>query len=117
MIVNVRPGGVARRTVLRGLCAGIVGIAGIHRAAAENAAVTIDNFAFAPTPLMVPIGTRVTWTNHDDIPHSIVMLKQKVRSPTLDTDQTFSFTFADAGTFDYICGLHPHMQGMVVVDP
>ena len=77
--------------------------------------VSIDNFTFAPAKLTVAKGTEVTWTNHDDIPHTIVMTGSGVRSKTLDTDKSFSYTFDKAGNFAYICGLHPHMKGSVVV--
>ena len=59
-------------------------------------------------------GTTVTWVNHDDIPHSIVCPDLKVQSHPLDTDDTFSYKFEQPGTYDYICGLHPHMHGQVV---
>ena len=60
-------------------------------------------------------GTHGTWVNHDDIPHSIVVPGLQVHSKAIDTDEKFSFTFEKAGTFNYMCGLHPHMRGMVVV--
>ena len=77
--------------------------------------VTIDNFVFTPPTLTVPVGTTVTWVNHDDIPHSVVANKKEFRSKAMDTDEKYSFTFAAAGTFDYFCGLHPHMVGKVIV--
>ena len=69
--------------------------------------VTIDNFTFTPPELTVAVGTTVKWVNHDDIPHLVVK--------ALDTDDSFSYTFASAGTFDYFCALHPHMVGKVIV--
>ena len=68
-----------------------------------------------PTKLIVAKGTEVTWTNQDDIPHSIVLTALGVRSKALDTDKTFTYQFDKAGTFAYICGLHPFMHGTVVV--
>jgi plastocyanin len=79
--------------------------------------VTIDNFAFTPATLTVKLGTKVTFVNHDDIPHSIVSIPGKFRSTALDTDQSFEYTFATAGNFDYFCGLHPHMKGKIIVTP
>ena len=79
--------------------------------------VTIDNFAFTPATLTVKLGTKVTFVNHDDIPHSIVSVPGKFRSHALDTDQSFEYTFATAGDFDYFCGLHPHMKGKIIVTP
>ena len=80
-----------------------------------TAKVTVDNFAFTPQSLTVKPGTKVTFVNHDDIPHSIVCVALKMRSKALDTDQSFEFTFATAGDFDYFCGLHPHMKGKIIV--
>ncbi|MBR0824214.1 cupredoxin family copper-binding protein [Bradyrhizobium manausense] len=77
--------------------------------------VHIDNFVFAPAELKVKVGTTVTWTNRDDIPHTIVSAG-KFRSKTLDTDDKFSFTFTSAGDYKYFCSLHPHMTGMIKVE-
>ena len=77
--------------------------------------VTIDNFTFTPPELTVAVGTTVKWVNHDDIPHSVVDGNKAFRSKALDTDDAYSFTFVSAGTFSYFCGLHPHMQGKIVV--
>ena len=79
-------------------------------------AVTIDNFSFSPATLTVPAGTNVVWTNHDDIPHNIVERDQKFKSKALDTDDSFSHTFVDAGTYEYFCGLHPKMTGKIIVE-
>jgi plastocyanin len=85
--------------------------------AAQDAAdvITIDNFTFTPKELTVAVGTTVRWVNHDDIPHTVVEKKTTFRSKALDTDDSYSFTFTSAGTFDYFCGLHPHMVGQVIV--
>ena len=85
--------------------------------AAQDAAnvVTIDNFTFSPKELTVAVGTTVKWVNHDDIPHTVVEKNTTFRSKALDTDDSYSFTFVSAGTFDYFCGLHPHMVGKVIV--
>ncbi len=77
--------------------------------------ITIDNFTFTPKELTVAVGTTVKWVNHDDIPHTIVEKKTSFRSKALDTDDSYSFTFTSAGTFDYFCGLHPHMVGQIIV--
>ena len=77
--------------------------------------VKIDNFVFGPQELTVAVGTTVTWTNHDDIPHTVVSTDKLFKSKVLDTDETFSFTFDKAGTFPYFCSIHPKMTGKVVV--
>ena len=78
-------------------------------------AVHIDNFVFEPAQLTAKVGQTVTWTNRDDIPHTVVCAG-KFRSKTLDTDDTFSFTFAAPGDYKYFCSLHPHMTGTVKVE-
>ena len=81
----------------------------------DGSEITIDNFTFTPKELTVAVGTTVKWVNHDDIPHTVVEKKTTFRSKALDTDDSYSFTFTSAGTFDYFCGLHPHMVGQVIV--
>ena len=83
--------------------------------ATEDIKVNIDNFTFEPAQLTVKVGTTITWTNRDDIPH-IVVSAGKFRSKTMDTDGTFSFTFTAPGDYKYFCSLHPHMTGMVKVE-
>jgi plastocyanin len=85
------------------------------QAHADTITVSIDNFTFTPTELKVKVGDTVTWTNHDDIPHALVSAG-KFRSKTMDTDDSFSFTFAAAGDYKYFCSLHPHMTGMIKVE-
>jgi plastocyanin len=82
---------------------------------AAPAEVKIDNFSFTPATLTVPAGTEVTWTNRDDIPHTVVSDDQSMKSKTLDTDDKFTFTFTKPGTYSYFCSLHPKMKGKVVV--
>ena len=78
--------------------------------------VKIDNFSFSPAPLTVPVGSTVTWTNQDDVPHNVVSTEGKtLKSPVLDTDEKFSFTFTKAGDYPYYCAIHPKMTGKVVV--
>jgi plastocyanin len=80
-------------------------------------AVTIDNFAFAPATLTVERGTKVVFTNRDDIPHTVTSAASppSFKSPPLDTGDAFTHVFDTAGTFAYFCSLHPHMQGTIVV--
>jgi plastocyanin len=80
-----------------------------------TAEVKVDNFSFGPATLTVAVGTTVTWTNRDDIPHTIVSNDKVFKSKVLDTDEKFSFTFTKAGTYPYFCSIHPKMTGSVVV--
>ena len=78
--------------------------------------VTIDNFSFTPATLTVKAGTTVTWTNQDDIPHGIGSANNAFpKSKALDTDDSYSFTFATPGTYQFFCYLHPKMVGSIVV--
>jgi len=79
------------------------------------ASVQIGNFTFKNPVLMVKPGTTVTWTNADDIPHTVVSKDGVFKSKVLDTGDHFSFTFAKPGQFGYFCSLHPHMTGSVIV--
>lgn len=98
--------------------ASLGGVPTIRAAAARAAApavVRIDNFTFSPAELTIATGTTLTWMNADDSPHKIVASGKAFRSPALDTDESYSFTFTAPGTYDYFCSLHPHMQGKVIV--
>ena len=79
------------------------------------ATVKIDNFSFSPATLEIKAGTMVTWTNADDIPHTVVSNDKVFKSKALDTDEKFSFTFDKPGTYPYFCSLHPKMTAKVVV--
>jgi len=87
------------------------------QAQTSTADVKIDNFSFGPATLTVPAGTTVTWTNRDDIPHTVVSTDEPrlFKSKVLDTDEKFSFTFSKPGTYAYFCSIHPKMTGKVVV--
>ena len=81
----------------------------------QAVAIDIDNFKFGVASLEVAVGTTVTWTNRDDVPHTVTSSTKVFKSPPLDTGETFTYTFKQAGTFEYYCALHPHMTGKVVV--
>ena len=101
-------------------CAALIAVALLTfgcAARAADAEVTIDNFTFSPQTLTIKAGTKVTWLNRDDIPHSVTSTTIAFISPALDTDDSYSFTFTTAGSYDYFCSLHPHMTGKVVVEP
>ena len=105
----------------------LVAVLGIAALGAKNSAVAaqqkpqgsevkIDNFSFGPAVVTVSVGSTVTWTNRDDIPHTVVSADDpKVfKSKVLDTDEKFSFTFNKAGTYPYFCSIHPKMTGKVI---
>ena len=84
-------------------------------AAPTAAAIAIGNFTFKNAIVTVKPGTTVTWTNGDDIPHTVVSNNGLFKSKVLDTGDKFSVTFAKPGQFGYFCSIHPHMTGTVIV--
>jgi plastocyanin len=108
------PGRAVVAAMLSGPVVGALLAFGAFAAQEENV-VTIDNFTFTAPELTVAVGTTVKWVNHDDIPHNVVDKNRAFRSKPLDTDGSFAYTFANAGTFNYFCGLHPQMVGKVIV--
>jgi amicyanin len=78
--------------------------------------VPIDNFVFEPARVTVKAGTTVTWTNRDDIPHTVAAKERQFKSKVMDTDESYSFTFSTPGEYTYFCSLHPHMTGTIVVE-
>ena len=77
--------------------------------------IVMGNFSFQPGTLTIKAGTKVTWINRDDVPHTAVDTDKRFNSKTLDTDDQFSFTFKEPGTYNYFCALHPKMTGQIIV--
>ena len=79
--------------------------------------VVIDNFSFSPQTFTVPVGATVTWTNHDNVAHTVTSAdNQFKKSPVLKTGERFSNTFATAGTYSYFCSIHHRMTGKIIVN-
>jgi amicyanin len=87
-------------------------------AGSESQQISIVDFKYVPDTLTVQVGTKVTWTNRDDMPHTVTSpAKPKaLDSGAFDTDDRFSHVFTDPGTYDYLCTLHPQMRGRVIVE-
>jgi plastocyanin len=81
--------------------------------------IAIKNFAFVPAALTVKAGTKVTWTNQDSDAHTVTSTGSggPLSSKAMDTGNTFSFTFTKAGTYKYLCTIHPFMTATVTVTP
>ena len=79
--------------------------------------IVIDNFTFDPPMLTIPVGTKVTWVNHDDVPHTATSTAKpkQFESGTLDSDDKFSHVFTVPGTYEYFCAVHPKMTGRIIV--
>lgn len=97
----------------------LIAASGPRTAAAEDSPATtvqIDNFSFTPQEIRVKAGTTITWTNRDDLPHTVVSSDQAFKSKALDTDDKFTTTLTKPGTYSYFCSIHPKMQGKVIVE-
>jgi plastocyanin len=114
---NVRIAGVVMPVMIAMLLlfAGSSRVTATDQPTTANVAVKIDNFVFGPQAITVPVGTTVTWTNSDDIPHTAVSTDGVFKSKVMDTDEKFSYTFTKAGTYSYYCSVHPKMTGQIVV--
>jgi plastocyanin len=108
--------------VVSSLTLAVVAFLGAHRIMAaqpvnaSSVEIKIDNFSFAPTTLKVRVGTLLTWTNRDDIPHTVVEDNKTFKSRVLDTDEKFTFIPTKPGTYQYYCSIHPKMRAKVVVE-
>ena len=130
------------RLVIRLLGVGLLGTIAILACASPAGppkAMTIKGFAFSPNAVEVTKGTTVTWTNEDTVPHTVTTgiapptfpplpsgasptpfpsLNSgdgKVNSGRIEPRRTFSFTFNEAGTFNYFCSVHPAMKAAITV--
>ncbi len=82
----------------------------------SNVSVDIKGFTYSPPVLKVKTGTKVTWTNNDNVAHTVTSDSAGLfGSSTLSPGQSFSFTFTNTGSFSYHCAIHPMMKGSVVV--
>jgi plastocyanin len=85
--------------------------------APTSTSVLIQNFAFVPAMVRVKVGDTIIWMQNDSAPHNIKSSDGSFDSQAvLSRGQTFSHTFTKKGTFTYICGIHPSMQGAVIVE-
>ena len=82
---------------------------------AQDIQIDIKEFMYSPKELTVAVGTKVTWVNDDQVPHTVSEVNKVSRSGALDTGDSFSYTFLIPGTFEYFCILHPQMIGNVRV--
>lgn len=84
-----------------------------------QSSIEIKNFSFNPSSVSVKAGTTVTWKNNDSVPHTITSDPDGgvFKSQTLNSGDTFQFTFNTAGSFPYHCSIHTSMQGTVTVTP
>jgi len=84
-------------------------------AKAGEATVMIKNFDYSPMDVNIAAGTTVVWKNLDGEPHTIASADGLFRSPALDQNDSYSFTFNRTGVFKYICSIHPKMKATITV--
>ena len=106
-----------RLAVLFSVLASTACLAEDQTTASPVATVSMDHNTFIPGEITVVPGTTVTWVNKEFMPHTVVDANKGFRSKTLAKDASFSFTFATAGDYDYLCSIHPNMKGKVIVKP
>ena len=83
--------------------------------AADANTIVLKTLHFAPTSIVVTAGTTVSWENLDDEPHTVVSDDGHFRSAGLGQNDVFTFKFDTPGTYKFICSIHPHMMGTIVV--
>lgn len=88
---------------------------GTNPPAATPNTVSIENFSFNSASLTVPAGTKITWTNNDNVTHTVTADDNSFSSGNLAKGATFSMTFTTAGTYSYHCQIHPMMIAKIVV--
>jgi plastocyanin len=83
--------------------------------AVRAAKVKIAGFAYAPDPVTIQVGGKVTWQNEDSVPHTATAEDGSFDTGTIEEGKIKSETFKQAGTFAYVCTIHPGMSGTVEV--
>jgi plastocyanin len=105
-----------RATLLFGAASAVLGPGLSHESrAAAPVIIEIDQFRFTPREITIEPGTVVVWLNHDQAVHNVIAPAAKLASPGMDTGDRFDFRFATPGDYAYLCGLHPHMTGIIHV--
>ncbi len=85
------------------------------QALAQGANVNISGFKFAPDTINAAPNAAITWTNKDSAPHQIVVASKGLKTAVLNGGQSGQLKIADAGSYDYVCGIHGNMKGKIVV--
>jgi plastocyanin len=114
----VNPGMSRRLFALAGAAALCLSIAGTSTVAAADdpSTIVVKSFMFAPMTIKVKVGTKVTWMNKDEEPHTVSSDDGLFRSSAMDTDESFSYKFDKPGTYHYTCTIHPRMVGTITVE-
>ena len=96
----------------------IIGASGCYSTAPVTTgtgnSITIENFAFNPSDLTISAGTTVTWTNNQNVQHTVTF-DDGSSDVTIGPGQTIEKTFSTAGEYTYHCAIHPSMKGKIIV--
>ena len=79
----------------------------------DEVAIAMKDIKFDPAEATAKVGQKVVWTNDDDAPHNVV--GGPIKSETFGKGETFEYTPTEAGTIDYVCTIHPGMEGTLTV--
>jgi len=101
--------------VLMAMLGGAMWLGAVPAASSAGLQIEIRGDEYIPSTLTVPVGTAVTWINHDDDVHTVTSTAEVFHSPGIDTDESFTYTFTQPGTYEYFCKLHPLMTARIVV--
>lgn len=110
-----------RRVILILASSAVLGLSYLIFPFITSAVIPIQDFQFHPPTLIIETGTRVLWINYDVEPHDVVsglpgVRDQRYLSNLLNPGGTFSFTFSEAGEYEYYCSIHPYMTGKIIVE-
>jgi len=107
------------RFLLAALLGVLVSFALPQAAHGGDISITMEHYAFSPATITVRVGDTVSWTNTDQAPHDVTTTSapEMLKSPTLQKGDSWAHTFTVAGTYSYICSIHPDMQATITVLP
>lgn len=98
------------------LLGALTGLALSSQLAAQGAAaVTIAGFKFAPDTVTAAPNAAIAWTNKDSAPHQVVVSAKNLKTPVINGGQSAELKISEAGSYDYVCGIHPSMTGKIVI--
>ena len=82
----------------------------------DTAIIEIERFAFSPATTKVPVGATITWYNRESVPCTVTARDGSFDSGNLPAGGKFTYTFTQAGAFEYYCKIHPYMNGRIAVE-
>ena len=81
-----------------------------------TADVSMNRLKFEPADIKVKSGTKVVWTDKENVPHNVVANEgADFESEVFGQDETYEYKTEEAGTIKYVCTLHPGMDGTITV--